>query len=358
MLDESMTMRTTLACVMALAATTAAATTGCMVVTTEHRDGLADAGSAGRDGGGGQVDAGPRFDDTCGATDPRMILRDTTRGITIDSRSFRSSVGMSCGAVTPGNDVFIAVDVVAGEYWHFHLSTPDTTRNPMLFLTPGTSCDTRNCEYVSAVCTGSGDEHFAFEANANGRWFIGVDDGMMGGSDYTLEAYRPTCRDGRPEHGEGCDDGNMIDGDGCDRNCRRELSEMAAVEIEPNDNRREANVLRLPASNALTVSGNIGGPGTCVYADTFGVNVPAGASLEVDALNPDGTACASGSLTPFQLSLQNSAGGNVSMNMRDATGCAIVRATGLTAGVYFVRLAVPTETTIAADYNLRIRIVP
>lgn len=350
-------MRTTLACMLALGMAT-----GCAIVTTEHRDGLRDGGSnplpdgqmPAQDGG----NLAPRFDDRCGSTSPRMVLSDTTRNIEIDTRtSFRSSVNTSCGASTPGNDVFIAVDVVAGDFWHFHLSTNDDTRDPMLFLTPASSCDTRMCEFVSAVCTGRDDEHFAFEPSASGRWFIGIDDSVSGGGQYLLEAFKPVCGDGVSDHGEACDDGNRVDGDGCDRMCRIELSQDRTVEVEPNDNRREANVLRLPASNELTIGGSIGGPGACIYADVFALNVPDGAQLLVDALNPDDSACASRALTPFSLALQTSSGSVVSENMEDANNCSVVRATGLVAGQYFVRVRVPEATAIAADYRLRFRVV-
>lgn len=346
-------MRTTLACILALTLAS-----GCAVVNSDHLNSLRDGGGNNM-GEGGMVDAGPMFDDSCGATTPRMILRGTTRGIQIDTRAgYRSTVSQSCGATTPGHDAFIAVEVAAGEYWHFHLSTPDGNRQPMLFLTPASSCDTRNCQYVSASCTGAGDEHFAFVADSPGRWFIGIDDGASGGGQYTLEAFRPTCGMNGPEHGEGCDDGNRVDGDGCDRDCRRELSTERAAEFEPNDNVAEANALLLTAGNELEITGSIGGMGACTYFDMFSIRVPAGGDLEVDALQADGSPCPSRSFTPYQLALIGSDQEVLSMNMQDTNFCSIVRATNLEAGQYYVRVAIPTETSAPADYRLRFRLNP
>ncbi len=350
-------MRTTLACILALTFGS-----GCVVVNSDHLNSLRDGGSnTNPDGQVTPVDAGgPQFDDSCGSTMPRRTLRGTTRGITIDTREgYRSTVSQACGATTPGNDAFIAVEVAAGEYWHFHLSTPDTTRRPILFLTPASSCDTRTCEFVSEACSGSGDEHFAFRANSPGRWFIGIDDGETGGGEYTLEAFRPVCGMNGLEHGEGCDDGNNVDGDGCDRRCRRELSELQSVEVEPNDNNAEANALRLTAGNELQITGIIGGRGACTYADVFAISVlTSGQDLEVDALMPDGSPCASRALTPYQLALRGADGIDVSTNMQDSNGCSVVRAVNLDAGEYFVRVTIPEERENPADYRLRFRLNP
>jgi cysteine-rich repeat protein len=211
---------------------------------------------------------------------------------------------------------------------------------------------------VSTSCTGTGDEHFAFDPDANGRWYIGIDDGETGGGQYMLSAFRLNCGDNMEIHGEGCDDGNLNDGDGCDRHCRVEVSEARAMEIEPNDNHIEANALVMPASNELIFTGVIAGPGACTYADTFAVTLPDQADLQVDALNADGTACASGSLTPYDLSLENSAGETVLANMEDTSGCSIIRATNQEGGTYFVRVSIAAETDTPSNYRLRVRVLP
>lgn len=332
--------------------------TGCVVVDGKHRDLLLRDGGGQRDGDVSHTDAGMQFDDQCGADNPRLLLTDTTRDILIDTEAYHNLNNQSCGANTPGKDVFIGVDVVAGEFWHFHLAAVSPDRNPMLFLTQGTSCDSRSCQFVSTACEGTGDEHFAFVADADGRWYIGIDDGVTGGGQYMLSAFRPVCGDGEKTHGEACDDGNLINGDRCDRRCRLELSEARTMEVEPNDNRVESNALRLPASNDLTITGSIGGPGACTYADVFAVSLPDMGDLHVDALNSDDSACASGSLTPFNLSLENSAGEVVLANMEDSSGCAIIRATNQASGEYFVRVSVPAETSLPASYRLHVQVLP
>ncbi|MCZ7685618.1 MAG: hypothetical protein M5U28_45310 [Sandaracinaceae bacterium] len=354
-------MRTNLACMVVLGAALGAAS--CAVVNPDHRDevlGRRDGGGPGGDGGG-QEDGGgaPQFDDSCGASSPRMILRDTTRDIMIDTTSYTNRNRSSCGGETPGSDVFIAVDVVAGEYWHFHLQAVGDGRDPMLYLTQASNCGSLGgCEYVSSQCAGTSDEHFAFVAGADGRWFIGIDDAETGGGQYFLGAYRPVCGDNTDDHGEACDDGNVADGDGCDRRCRVELSDLRTTEMEENNNRVEANAIRLPASNTLDISGTIGGPGQCTYPDVFAISVPADGDLSVDGRQMDGSACTGGATTPFLLALENSRGETVQSRMTDGVGCAVIRGVDLPMGEYFVRVFVDAETAIAADYRLRFALTP
>lgn len=334
------------------------AASGCSIVSDGHLKSF-DGGGGTRDGEMPGADAGPRFDDVCGANPPAMMITDTTRGIQIDTTSYRSRNGSSCGDVTPGNDVFIGVQVVATELWHFHLTALSAGRQPMLYLTQRDRCDSRTCQFVSNACAGSGEEHFAFVAESDDLWFIGIDDNAQGGGQYVLDVFRPVCGDGDPAHGESCDDGNRVDGDGCDRNCRIELSEARSDErmFEPNDNRVEANALRIPASNELQITGTIGGPGACLYPDVFAVDMPSGSDLQVDMLNSDGTPCASGATTPFQLVLQSADGDPRATNMTDGSGCATIRANDLD-GTYFIFVQVPAETSEMIPYRMRVRRVP
>lgn len=334
--------------------------TGCVIVSSQHLDELRDGGPR-ADGEVVEGDAGgPEFDDICKPPHqtPRRLLTETTRNIDIDTSGYENDNSSSCMATTPGKDVFIGIDVTAGAVWHFHLAAITPDRNPMLYLTEASRCDSRTCSFVSTSCSGGDDEHFAFEANADGRWYIGIDDGVAGGGRYRLEAYRLVCGDDVETHGEGCDDGNQLDGDGCDRKCRVELSELRQAEFEPNDNRIEANAVRLPQSNELEITGNIGGRGACTYADVFAINVPEQGDLEIDALNDDSTPCESGSTTMFDLVLENGRGETVIAGMRDGNGCSILHRANLGSGEYFVRVQVPTETDVPQPYRLRFRVLP
>jgi cysteine-rich repeat protein len=342
---------------------------GCSVFDNgEHRDSLLDGGAdAGTDAG--MEDAGPvlMFDDVCGASSPAFVLGVTQTNLAINTVGLGNHVTSSCGgAETLGADAFIAVDVQAGDYWHFHLrNDPDdlasASRQPALYLilAPGGSCDSRDCRFASDVCAESGDEHFAFVADEPGRWYLGIDDRQTGGSRYLLDALHPTCGEDGREHGEACDDGNSTDGDGCNRRCQREVTESLPNEVEPNDNPNEANMLVMPLSGELTVLGNIGGPGGCRYSDTFAIDVPPNAHVEVDVLTTGGAVCTDAALTnSYQLSLRNSASMDVVAPMTDANGCAIVRSNALAGGLYFLTATLPGETTSIAPYRLRVRVVP
>jgi cysteine-rich repeat protein len=336
---------------------------GCAVVSRQHLDDLQGGADAGprRDGEVVEEDAGgPQFDDRCKPPDetPRFLLTTTNSNIEIDTTGYENDSSSSCMATTEGNDIFIGLDVTNGARWHFHLSNlSGGDRKPMLYLTEASRCDSRTCTFSANACSGGGEEHFAFEANVDGRWYLGIDDSEPGGGRYRLAAYRLVCADGSPGHGEGCDDGNRIDGDGCDRDCRVELSTERIAEFEPNDNALEANAIVLPPSNELEITGSIGGTSACLYADVFAINVPAGGDLEVDALNADGTPCASGASTMFELVLQ-SGSDTLESGMQDANGCAIVRHADLEGAEYTVRVQVPAETTMVEPYRLRFRILP
>lgn len=338
---------------------------GCFVFDDTIRH--ADAGqSKGDAGDSGPPDAGPLIlDDLCGVSPPRLLLTRTTRNIAIDTTGLTNAVTSTCGgAPTLGHDAFIAVDVEAGAYWHFHLHN-DTSysdsinRQPALYLL-NSGCDSRECTFSSDVCAASGDEHFGFVAPAAGRWYIGIDDRIAGGGHYLLDAFRPTCGDGTKEHGEACDDGDTDDGDGCNHACLIELTHELPAEREANDNPTEANFLVMDSTNEFVVPGGIGGSGTCRYGDNFAIDVPPGARVEVDVLDAAGAVCADSALTDgYDLALRNSSFTDVVSAQVDATTrCAQVRSPTLSGGVYFVTVVLPQESESAIPYKLRVRIVP
>lgn len=325
---------------------------GCNVVSPEHLNEL-----RGRDGGQDETDGGgfPPLDETClgpGVT-PRMLVRDTTTRIMVDTTSYSNDNSSACGADTRGNDAFVAIDVQAGSIWHFHLTAITPDRQPMLYFAKAGSCDARECEYVSTACTGPGDEHFAFEASESGTWYVGIDDSATGGGVYRLDAYNPSCGDGVEMHGEACDDGNMEGGDGCDRKCRVELSTLRTGEDEPNDNRVEANAILFPPSNELEITGTIGGPAACTYSDVFATTVPDMGNVEVTVL-ADSSHCPS----PFSLVLEDSRGAVVVENRVDENGCPMIETPDLPGGEYFVRVRITEELENAAPYRLRFRLLP
>jgi cysteine-rich repeat protein len=354
----------------ALALITALSASGCFILDDQHLvDLMRDSGPP--------VDSGPRpdtgmlftdggmipFDDHCGAENPRTILRRTTLDILIDTNQMSNSVSTNCGgAPTPGNDVFLAIDVQPAEYWHFHLKTdptdPDSAnRQPALYLLRGRPCDDRECSFSSDVCGGVGDEHFGFVANEPGIWYLGIDDRLAGGGRYVLQALRPVCGDGERIHGESCDDENVTGGDGCSSNCLIELE--TSREMEPNDNPTEANYLILPGSNEIVVEGVIGGEGACRYADTFAVNVPENTRVSVDVLDTSGAVCADSALTEgFQLALRNTAFADaVPSGTTDGAGCSILRSPEpLRGGLYYVTVLLPEDLERPKAYRLRIRV--
>lgn len=331
---------------------------GCAIVSREHLDRiLGDSDAGRRDGDTPDIDSGPEmeFDDVCGEANPRFLLRDTTMNIAINTEGYQNNVPMSCNASTPGNDIFFAVDVQAGEFWHFHLSALTANRQPILYLTTG-GCDTRNCTFSSNSCDLEGDEHFAFVADEDTRFYLGVDDEAEGAAEYTLSAFRPVCGDGDRAHGEGCDT-SPVEGHDCGSDCRLELTETGNTETEPNDNTIEANTLLLPASNEMIFSGSVGGPGACLYPDVFAISVPANGDLQVDALDAGDTPCTSSALTPYRFNVQNAAG-TLTLGTTDGNGCSIFRGTNLPAGRYFIRLDLPAATSVPASYRVRARILP
>jgi len=358
---------------------------GCFIVSPDHRDEVVnntgmdtgvppgvDGGPPDDDGGGGQdggmEDAGPGSGniliDRCG--DPSLdyeILRDSEPPFIVDTRDLVNRIGTCGSGNAPGNDGFLAIEVTAGDLWHFHVipdpATPDQVRDPFLYLvlSDGSSCDTRACQHFSNSCRGTGDEHFAFIAPEDGIWYLGIDDAMAGGGVYQIEAIRLQCGDGTKVHGEACDE----TGANCNTNCQQVLTETRSTEFEANDNPIESNFVEIPAAtNSITLSGNIGG-NSCNYPDVFNFRVPiANSSLSVDILKSDGSICDNGSLTPFEIVLRDTEGEVRAAPMTNpTTGCAELRVSGLSASSFFLYLEhdEPIDDRIVT-YNVRITLTP
>lgn len=335
------------------------ALTGCFIFSPDHLNSLSDSGAG---------DAGPRsdagtiaLDDTCGAASPRYLLTQTTRDIRIDTTTLNNALISTCGgAPSQGNDAFIAVDTPAGTYWHFHLRNDPTdpmsvARRPGLYMLPE-ACDPRDCRFNSDVCDENGAEHFGFVPDTTGVWYLAIDDASTGGGRYLLDAIRPTCGDGRRDHGEPCERGDA----NCTNDCVFRIT-TGQAEQEPNDNPTEANFLDFQAADTIEVQGDIGGPGACRYADSFQLDVPPGARVQVDVLRSDGAVCDDRTLTDaFRLVLTDATFHSVSPTMTDpTTGCATIRSPILTGGgIHFVEVVLPAELSLSVPYRLRVRIVP
>ena len=288
------------------------------------------------------VDAGPPDQlavDGCGDDDV-YVITDSEEGIVVDTRPFASDVNSlpgSCGVSAPGPDAFFAVDVQAGEYWHFHLAVSPTdpdrvNRDPILYLL-NASCAETQCsrELFANYCDSAGDEHFGFQFNESGRWYIGIDDGNAGGGLYTLGAYRPTCNGTAPaEHGESCDGEER-----CTEDCRRVIDEDSVTESGFSFNVQEANLIRLPAGNELTFEGDVGGFEGCAYPDVFAIDIPMGATLTVEELGPDGMTCTGAGASSIQVAIQSRTG-MVRARSNAVNGCALVTSTFAAEGRFFL----------------------
>ncbi len=356
----------------------AASLSGCFIVDSSLYENLPSSGTdLGVDAGPrdlgpeqdlGQVDGGgPQAADVCG--DPSTpVLRDTTRGLFVDTTTATStSVSPMCGGGAIGNDRFFAVDVTAGEYWHFHLAADpmfaptETDRNPVVYVL-GSDCNARptSCGSVFAdSCGGRSDEHFAFVAPASGRFYIGVDDASPGGGHYELNAFRPVCGNGTAEHGESCDD---RDAGTCSASCRKIVGTTSEgafpTEAEFNDNSVEANEVAFFETTSVQIDGFVGGIGDC-YPDVFQVRaLVANTRVVVSALTNTGTPCPGGGSALYSLRLLDATGTPRGATTDDANGCPHIDAT-LPMGVYFLDVrADDLGATAPAEYRLGITKTP
>ena len=262
-----------------------------------------------------------------------------------------------------GNDAFFAVDMEAGQKWHFHANIVGEQSNPAVYVLR--SCDTRTCQEGDAIdeCNKGYDEHLSFAAPTTSRYFIGIDSRQSGGETYDVLALAPTCGDGLLEHSETCDDGNLVALDGCDERCRFELAPPSPTaltyELEPNDDFSSANLV-LPGTPAATVkvSGRLGG--RCDF-DMYALEVPEGGSIRADMFKRQGVDC---DATPvFDMTLMDSSGvrkigeGTLKTENCPSLDDTDAASTGLSAGVYYVRVTTSSEVQ-AVDYELHLSVQP
>lgn len=304
------------------------------------------------DAGGG--DAGPTlaYADLCNAITPSVIPAgvtvfpiDTT-GAADDMRSF----GTCLDSATPGNDTFVAIDMLPNERWHFHVrQSAGSTVDPALYILD--DCNERACQASRSIdaCGGGSNEHLSFVAPASGgRFLVGVDSTEAGGFTGTLEIYRPTCGNGTQEHSENCDDGNTMSGDGCDALCRAELTAAPLTEFGVNDDFYASNLI-------TTVDGAVvfGDVGAC-DVDVYAVDLTVGTTLNVALTARGGGACPA-TAPEMRLSLLATSG-TLERIAAPVGQCPSFTFPVDAAGVHFVRVTSPDAR--AFDYDLRLTVTP
>jgi cysteine-rich repeat protein len=210
---------------------------------------------AGLDAGGPEVGPVSAFFDRCLGITP--LAEASSMELSIDTNDFKgdfSEVVACVGHDLPGNDGFVALEMLAGQKWHVHVNPVSPEFDPAVYILA--SCDERACSKVTAIdeCGPGKSEHLSFLAPQTGTYFVGIDSAVRGGGVSSVLIFRPTCGNGTAEHSETCDDKNNVSGDGCDSQCRKEFTAPAVTEMEPNDDTHAANVL-LAADKGMTVNG-------------------------------------------------------------------------------------------------------
>lgn len=305
------------------------------------------------------TDAGPGGVENCG--DPTAPLLVGTGIFNIDTRAMGDDFEIM-GTSMPGNDAFFQFNAVSGEFWHFHLAGVSPDRNPILYVVQasGGICSNAATAVRNACSMSEGDEHFAFRPPSSGTFFLGIDDGNVGGGVYRLQVIRPVCGNGIQEHGEPCD-GDEEDGDTCTDDCHIRLSDILGTgqtTVPPgrhNDTPIEAMLIELDGG-VLDINGSII-PGDC-YPDVFSIAVAAGQTVSVSARNPTTmAACAAGSEASYTLALQTATGMGIGGGL-DPNGCPVILEPLPTAGVYYVRLDSTGDGTRSVNYRLRVEVLP
>jgi len=337
-------MKSTLACALLLVGGLGGCDNNYIAFTLDGGDAGSDAGA--HDAG---EDAGPVVAPTTVVTqcgDPLVsAITGTTTDIEVETSGAAMDSAALCGEPAGTQHVFMAIDALAGEAWHVHLSALDASGRPRMGLLTE-ACDPNDCVAEASFCEGGSDEHFSFEAHRDGRYWVTMNDAMTGGGRYRAAVYRLVCGDGVEAHGEACDDGNLLGGDGCDHRCRVELSTLRTHEYEPNDDRVGANVMLLEGG-ALTITGTIAGLGACAYPDVFRLAHPGGTlAVTVEA---DG-ACDSSGGEPMQARVMNGAGALlIAFDLTDCAGGGSI--SDLSAGEYSIEIAAG-ERDVALPYRL------
>lgn len=172
---------------------------------------------------------------------PEVILPDGVheRRFRVDTTGLTNQMSDLSACLDPGEpdaawigaDGFFAVEMLAGETWHFRAEGLSATDDPAIYVLD--ACDERTCAVGDgADLRGAGSaEELSFVPEVDGRYLVGIDSRLAGGAVLDLVIARPVCGNEVIEPGESCDDGNTAPGDGCDERCREELASGGA-EVE------------------------------------------------------------------------------------------------------------------------------
>jgi len=305
----------------------------------------------------------------CGADAPLLVFPEgaqqfifdvDTNGASDTTREVSACTGRSQG----GPEVFIAVDAVTDEHWHFHVDVDPfdgrATANPSVYVLR--DCDERACSVGDGLdlCSAGSDEHFTFIPSASDRYVVGFDspsDAFQG----RVLAFRTVCGDGQQDHSENCDDGNTESGDGCSADCLSELTPGSPTEIEVNDDIYSANLVDV-TGGPFTVRASL--DKTC-ESDVFAVVVPAGGgSIRASLAGNGGTACPS-DLASTQLELIERPARGPSLrgtgtiatgDVCPSLGAENAFANDLAAGTYYVAVSVARDRPDTLAYELTLSV--
>lgn len=347
---------------------------------------LLDSGQGDGDGdssgdGDGKTDAAVKDDggsseiplhlvNSCGDKD-MYLLHDTHAPIEVSTVGFTDDVSSTrCFASVPGPEGWMAIDMVNGDRWHFHVHPTNkvglgqAVQNPALYMRQDCG-DDRGCNPGTFLnlCGNGQDEHFTFEATSSTRWLFALDDVNSAAGTYTLTVAKPICGNSVQEHNEACEDGNTNNDDGCSQDCRVELRSDNMIHSEFNDDWTTANILWvLDTGTPQSVLGDIGG---FCDQDMYGFNVPKDGSTLTATIGPangpaGSTDCSKNTadqspITALRLLGSDGRSEQKMESSSDPTLCPTLVATGLDAGFYYLSVS-GDETKKTFNYKLTVKL--
>jgi hypothetical protein len=194
----------------------------------------------------------------------------------------------------PGPEALFSVRTRPGDRFHVRVAPTavggDTLGDDVrLFGLQG--CDAGQCFRQADRCGEGLPETLGFrvgEDTSAGPRVFGVNAG--GRSRLAIRVARPICGNAAVDPGETCDDGDGLEPGGCDGQCRAVLSpdDDEVQEVEPNDDRTQANFVQLSGEGFTAIAGQL--TGACDN-DRYAVRVPQGTTLSAVILGVRGSPC-------------------------------------------------------------------
>ncbi len=341
-------------------------------------DGATDGGSTGD--GDSSTDAASGNDassmeiplhlvNSCDAKD-MYLLHDTHPPVEVSTVGFTDDISSTrCLPDVPGPEGWLAIDMVSGDRWHFHVHPSNkvaqgqAVQNPALYMRQDCADDRASCNAGTFLdlCGDGQDEHFTFEATSTTRWLFALDDVNGAAGSYLLTVAKPICGNGIQEHNEACEDSNLDNGDGCSRDCRVELRSDNLSHSEFNDDWTTANILSLVDLNTpQSVLGDIGG---FCDQDLFGFNVPSDNVTVTVTIGPSNGPAGSSDcsqnpadvspVTALRLIGSDGRSEQMKQESNDPTFCPSLTMSGLAAGFYYVAIS-GDETKKTFTYKLTV----